>query len=319
MVTEKIVQLMKKAERIALFCHTKPDPDTLGSAIALRSALTAMGKTVDIYDDTKLKGRLAFLDGYENISMSFSGKYDLHVALDCGDGSRLGDMYEAFFRCRNTINIDHHYLTNDNFASVNWVKNCACVAQMSYEIIKMLGVEITDNIASAIMSGIITDTNSFSNTNTDRSVLTVAGELVDKVDINRLNFVLRRNTSYVRFRLMNRALNGAKLYFGGKVAIMSVRESDYVAENAEFADTDGFVDRLLDIEGVKAAVCIAQASVNSYKIGMRGKDGTDVCCVCKAFGGGGHLVAAGCTICGFYEDVLDRLLRAFELELGYER
>ena len=100
---------------------------------------------------------------------------------------------------------------------------------------------------------------------------------------------------------------------------MTVRERDLEEEGAVFADTDGFADNILDIDGIKAAVCISESSKKTFKIGMRGKDGTDVCAVCRFFGGGGHKVAAGCTICGFYEDVIDRILRAFDIELGFGR
>ncbi len=316
---EKTVEALRKAERVAIFCHTRPDPDTLGSGIALREALISSGKEADIYCDTTLMGRLSFLSGYENISTEFRGKYDLHIALDCGDGLRLGELGGVFFRCKNNFNVDHHYLTNDNFAAVNWVENRASAAQMTYDIIKALGAEITDNIASAIMSGIVTDTNAFTNTNTDKAVLTTAAELIGRVDINFINFRLRRNTSYRRIKLLGRALNGIRLYSGGKIAVMTVRERDLEEEGAVFADTDGFADNILDIDGIKAAVCISESSKNTFKIGMRGKDGTDVCSVCRFFGGGGHKVAAGCTICGFYEDVIDRILRAFDIELGFGR
>ncbi len=316
---EQVTELLKKAENVAIFCHTLPDPDTLGSALALREALMSLNKKASIFCDTVLAGRLKFVSGYETISTEFQGRYDLHIAIDCGDRYRLGTLENTFFRCRNNVNVDHHYLTNDRFAVVNWVENRASAAQMVYDIIKALGVTVTENIAKAIMSGIVTDTNAFTNTNTDKAVLNTAAELIDKVDINFLDFRLRRNSSFVRIKLMGRALHGTKLYCGGKVAVMSIREKDLLEEGAEFSDTDGFTDKILDIEGIKAAVCISEKSPNTFKIGMRGKDGTDVCAVCKSFGGGGHKVAAGCTICGFYEDVLERILRAFELELGYER
>jgi len=319
MLSHKAAEIFLKAENVALFCHTKPDPDTIGSALALRHALVKKGKNVAIFCDTPLKGRLSFVEGYETIRQEFYGKYDLHAALDCGDSLRMGELYEAFFRCKNTVNIDHHHLSNDKFARFNWVENKASVCQMVLEIVHAMGVEVDKTIADAVMSGIVTDTNCFSNTNTDKAVLDAAGELIDKVDINTLNFRLRRNTTYNRVKLMGRALSGAKLYFGGKVVILSVKDADYEATGTVMSDSEGFVDEGLNIEGVKAAVCVVQASHNSFKVSMRGKDNTDVCSVCKSFGGGGHRVAAGCTICGFYEDIVDKLIRAFEIELGFER
>ncbi|MEG1711175.1 MAG: bifunctional oligoribonuclease/PAP phosphatase NrnA [Clostridia bacterium] len=319
MVQNEIIKIIEKSESIALFSHTRPDADTIGAALALCYVLKRKGKKTQIFCDTQLEPRLSFLKGNDEIEKEFYGKYDAHIALDCGDAYRLGLLMDSFFKGNITVNIDHHNLTNDKYAQINWVDTRASSSEMVYELIEMMNVDIDVDIAQAVMSGIITDTNSFSNTNTDEKVLATAGKLIKYVNINALNFTLRRNTSYGRMRLMGQAMSRARNYFDGKVILMYVLNQDLIDNNVTLSATEGFVEQALNVDSAKAAVCICQASESGYKVSMRGKDGTDVCAVCQSFGGGGHKVAAGCNVNGFFEDVVDKILKAFADELNYER
>ena len=77
--------------------------------------------------------------------------------------------------------------------------------------------------------------------------------------------------------------------------------------------TEGFIDFPLSIEGVEVAVSIMEAKENSYKISLRSKGKINVNEIASFFGGGGHVLASGCMISGFYEDVKDKLIRAISI------
>ena len=88
--TNQAGDILLSKRDIALFAHTNPDGDTIGSCVALCLALQKLGKNVSIFCDTKIDDKLAIFEETKYISNSFSGKYDLLVAVDCGDIFRVG-------------------------------------------------------------------------------------------------------------------------------------------------------------------------------------------------------------------------------------
>lgn len=313
-INEEILKEIDKSYYIALFCHTKPDADTVGSAMALRYFLEEKGKKVEVFCDSEIQSSLDYLKKIELIKKNYSGCFDLHIALDCGDRYRFGELTESFFSCKNTVNIDHHELTNDGFAKLNRVEKRASTCEMIYELIVEAGGKIDKDKAYALMSGILTDTNSFSNSNTDEKVLMTASKLVGMVDINKLNFVLLKSMSYEYLKLTGKALSRLRRYFDGKMTLIYVLEKEYTEAGVPRNEIKGLVEYALKDKDTKIAVSICQAQENKFEISFRSKDNVDVCKVCRVFGGGGHRVASGCVINGFFEDVVDKIVRAVELE-----
>ena len=78
--------------------------------------------------------------------------------------------------------------------------------------------------------------------------------------------------------------------------------------------TEGFIDYPLSVDGVEVAVSILENKDNSYKISLRSKGKVNVNEVAASFGGGGRILASGCMISGFYEDVKDKIIR----EIGFQ-
>ena len=118
-----------------------------------------------------------------------------------------------------------------------------------------------------------------------------------------------------RFQLLGRTLKTARFYAEDRICLLSVRLTDLVECGAESSMTEGFVDYAVNCSPVLVGASILESKPNNFKISLRGKGAADVCAIAERFGGGGHTKAAGCMICGFYEDVVDKLVRAIELEL----
>ena len=133
---------------VAIISHVRPDGDTLGSAFALSVALRSLGiKTVVACDDT-LSSRFLFLNSVKELQSSINAEeFTALVAIDCADVARLGCFGEDFLKHKNTYNIDHH-VSNTRYAKTNFVFNNASNCENVLEIIKLINVEITEEIAN---------------------------------------------------------------------------------------------------------------------------------------------------------------------------
>lgn len=312
---KRIISAISTAGRVAIISHVRPDGDTIGSSLALRDALLQKGKSVMMFCDDDPPKKFSYMSGFEAYNPHSPAGFDLAVAVDCSDELRLGGCYEIFRRAGKTINIDHHP-SNTKFADINFVdRGASATAVIMYDVIKELGAEITCETAECLYTGISTDTGNFSHSNTDARSFYLAYELCNLgVDVSKIVTTLYKSSQKCRTLLLGRAISGMRFFDDDRIAVMTVTKADIAEFGAEDSCTEGYIDHAIGISGVDVAVCIMQHAENSYKISFRSK-GADVCGVAMTFGGGGHRLASGCMINGFYEDVVDRIVAAIRYEL----
>lgn len=78
---------------------------------------------------------------------------------------------------------------------------------------------------------------------------------------------------------------------------------------------EGIVNHLQNTKGVEVAILLYQTSVGEYKVSLRSNGKVDVAAVASYFGGGGHVLAAGCTVQGNVYDVINNLTLNIEIQL----
>ena len=303
----QVAEILSGKKTIALFAHTNPDGDTVGSCVALCLALKKLGKDVALFCDMELSNTLAkFIQG-ENFCREFYGKYDLLVAVDCGYINRLGEFYSFYSRFDETLTVDHH--GGEYFSKYNCVTHYASTCQMIYEILQELHVELDNAIATSLYMGLCTDTGNFMHNNTDSASFAMAAELCKYgVDTEQVGRVFFKDTSLNETRLVGRALSRLRTYYDDKLVLLYVTQKDLDELGLELSATSGLVQHAINIDTCKVGVCITESKPNNYKVSMRGK-GISVRDICQDFGGGGHVAAAGCMISGFLEDVIDKIVR----------
>lgn len=311
---DKCKKILNTASNIALFCHTRPDGDTLGSALGLKLALSKIGKTVKIFCDEEVPSKFLNFGFAEQFNVEFQEKlkdFDLYIAIDCGDLGRVGAFYNKFTNNKNTLAIDHH-ITHEDFCEYTYVLGCSSTCEIVLKIINDLNIAIDEKIATALFVGLSTDTGNFKHSNTNENSFLCAKQLISfGVDIAEINRKLYNETSYTRLKLLGKSLSTMRRYFDGKLCIMYVTAKDFEDCKADITHTEGFTDYAISVDTAQIGVCISQSNNNSFKISMRSKK-LDVSEICKYFGGGGHKQASGCVLCGFLEDVIDRIVRAVE-------
>lgn len=293
---------------VAIICHARPDGDTLGSALALALALKQNGAETDVYCSDAVPEKYLYLNGANEITAELKTDkvYDAYVAVDCADISRTGKFGDLFFGNNFTYNIDHH-VSNAYYAKRNYVKDRAANAENIYELLVAAEVEITQDIANALATGIVTDTGNFRHKNVTPETLNIAAALVDKgADLNGIYFNCFTAQTKARAKLYGIVMSRIRYFYDDRIAVISVLDEDLISCGAKSDETEGFIDFIMGIRGVEIGIAVMQTGKDAYKISLR-STGADVNGVAKTFGGGGHVLASGCRIAGEYEEVVDKI------------
>jgi len=311
MKPNKLADTVSAAKSIAIISHKNPDGDTVGCALALYSVLKD-GRSVHVFCEDSLPDKFLTLP-YAKIfnAEKPAEKYDLAIAVDCGDEGRLGVMYEVFKSAKITVNIDHHK-TNSRYADINLVEpgTAACAMQI-YKVCKdFTGGKIPKDTATLLYTALYNDSGAFAFSSVTAETLSVAAELVKTgISPSEIAYAYFRKTAKKVFDLRIRALSKVKFYHDNRVGIMYFQRGDFAATGTDTTDTEGAVNTVLNIDEVEIAVTVADFESNQFKVSVRTKGDIDASELCGIFGGGGHKNAAGCRFFGVYEEVLDKLLK----------
>ena len=302
------IDAVKKAKNVLIVCHIRPDGDCLGSGFALMRIAEKLGKKVDFVCDSPFPPAYSFIKDHEKLNEIKCDSYDLAIAVDCADSARMGSFGEAFRKCPETINIDHHK-TNDRFGKVNFVvPDLSSTCELLYSLIKNDNVIGADE-ATDLYLGLSTDTGNFMHSNTTPDTLTTASELLALgADLSMIVNGFYRNNTKNKLALISRAIASMQYFDDDKVAVITVKKSDLEETGCVLSDTEGLIDYAMSVGSVKVAVCMTEQRERSYKVSLRSK-GADVSIVAGYFGGGGHKQASGCVANGYYEDVLEKIVR----------
>ena len=305
-----ISELAKKlfAEKsVALFVHINPDGDALGSALALKCALNNSGVKADVYSNDEVPKKFAFFNQAKFVKTKLDSEYSAFVAIDNAEISRLGKFSEDFAKHKNTYSIDHH-ISNTLYAKFNYVLDMASNSENILELLTVQGVEITEEIANLLLTGIITDTGNFRHKNTTEKTLLSASKLLEKGgDINKITYETFTKQSKQRAKLFSLVMGKIRYFMDDKIGVITVNLSDFDLTGAKQEETEGFIDFVMGIDTVEIGLCVMEVEKGKYKVSFRSK-GADVNMVASAFGGGGHKLASGCRIAGDYEEVIERLV-----------
>lgn len=298
MSLDDILKEINNAKTILILAHENPDGDAIGSSVGLSLALQNMGKTVEILMN-EYPANFSFLPGIENIKdkPSFE-RYDMAIVVDCPDINRVYKEYIPYFeKAKVTAEFDHHS-KNAMFADYNIVNHvspaCAQILVSSFEY---LNIEITKDIATNLLTGIITDTGGFKNSGITTETFEFAGWSLSKgvnvSDVFRQSMLI---TTKTKFEAQKLAMQRLEFFEDGKVAFTYMTKEDDEKIGIEPGDHDGIVEIGRNIKGVEVSVFLYQKEDGSFKGSLRSNDYVDVADVCMMFGGGGHIKAAGCTI-----------------------
>ena len=309
MTLDDILEQINKAEKIVILTHENPDGDAIGSSLGMYHALKAYGKNPDLVIPEHPRV-FECLPGINEIKTQTEiENYDLAISLDCATIKMLNGFSKYFENAKVKVCIDHHS-TNTMFGDYNYVNPAApACAQILLVILEYFGIEITKEIGTCILAGIITDTGGFKYQGVTAETFEFVAWLLNKgVDVSKVYRQVLQVRTKSNFELNRIASDRIEFLENGKIAYTYITKEDEEKVNAENGDHEGIVEIGRDIEGVEVSVFIRQTP-KGCKISLRSNDYVNVSDACMVFGGGGHPRAAGCTIPGTIEQAKEKILK----------
>jgi bifunctional oligoribonuclease and PAP phosphatase NrnA len=303
----EIKDRLEEAKKIVIASHVRPDGDAIGSLLGLGLALRDAGKSVQMILADGVPSSFKYLEGSKFIEKEPKGGHDTFITVDCADFKRTGSIFENFGQ--PDINIDHHK-TNENFGKLNLIEaeEVATSAILTNHL-PTWGFTITQPIAAALLTGIITDTLGFRTSNITPEALRQAATLMETgVDMPEI---------YMH-SLVRKTFPAAKYWGAGLSSLQSKNDIVWGTLTLNDRKTAGYggnddadlINMISAINGHKIGMIFVEQSNHHVKISWRALEaGVDVSKVAKYFKGGGHAAAAGADIEGGLADVQKEVLK----------
>lgn len=314
---KKLLEILEKEDNFLILTHSTPDGDAFGSSIALKLFLKQLGKKAEVFTEFPIPFQYQFLphiDLIKNLEHLSLENFNVLILVDCNNLSRVSYEKEIIDKIkkfkREIVIIDHHIedSSSNEFESIKWIEpEQAATGMLIYFIIKALGKDITEEIATNLYTAIIVDTGNFQFDNTSANVLNVAGELAKAGA--KPSYIYQRSFECWtdnRFNLFVKMLNTVEKI--SSLAIACITKEMFEQTNTSEPDTERFVEFLRILDSIKISALFRQIDKDYYKASLRSKGDIDVSKIAKKFGGGGHKNAAGYRIKASYEEAKKRLI-----------
>lgn len=318
MITNEILDIIEKSNKIGVTFHQSPDGDSLGSSTALVQGLRLLSKDAYLISKEIIPDTFTYLKCSEEITGlndEVQEGTDLVIVVDCGDFKRINGNLQREDRSYAIINLDHH-ISNEKYGDLNYVDtNAAAVGEIIFELLDLLKVEMNKEIAISLYTSILTDTSSFKHSNTTSRTHEIAARLLKTgIDFNAIQRRVFENKDFKKVKFFGKVIETISLHVEGKVAFMEITNEMLEKSGLESMDSAEVIHFGTMISGVEV-VALFKESKGGVKVSLRSKQKVDVAKVAEMFNGGGHVRAAGLFCEGTIEAIKERLNKILENEL----
>lgn len=289
--------------------HVQPDGDAVSSTLAVGWLLSRLGKKFTMINEGVIPKRMNSLwhaDELINMSEQLPQRsFSRVICVDCADFERVGRTKELFTEDAMIVNIDHHP-TNNRYGALNVVlPEAAATAEILFDLLSLFDVEWDVEVATAIYTGLLTDTGGFRYSNTTPKVMSIASKLLSYgVNGPEIAESLLEEMTLPQLNVLVKALNTLTISPDGKIAWVHVTPQHMLDTGAINEDLEGIVNYPRNIQGVEVGILFKQVNTGAVKVSLRSAGKVDVAALAQSFGGGGHVRAAGCRIEGDLEDII---------------
>lgn len=319
---EKIIDRIKKSKNFVVTSHVNPDGDNVGSSVAMTKYLRRIGKNaIHILEDDIPENLIFLLTNYEILRNKDSvkeyfgdEKYDL-IVLDSAEKNRVAIDPKIIENAECVLNIDHH-MSNTGFGDLDHiVPSIGSSCEVLSNVIRNIDEDaIDEEIATALYTGISTDTGNFMFPSVTEDTFYTAAFLTKKgADRDRIANEVYRNNSLELRMLTKMVLETFRLQQEVGIIYMTMKMLE--DSGMDYKDTEPIANIPIDTKGVKVGIFIKEKEPAVFKISLRSKDRINVCEIAQKFNGGGHFNASGCTIFGDLDDAITKLQRAAEEQI----
>jgi len=295
------LDFLRDGDDYLVVSHVQPDGDAISSTVIMDWLLRKLGKSVVLINEGAVPVRLAFLRAAEDIvahtEQPPARTFRRIVTVDCADFQRIGLVRSLFAEDYALLNIDHHP-TNDGFGTVNLMRfDAAATAEILFDLIEESGIPLDVEAATAIYTGLLTDTGGFRYANTSPHVMSVASKLLAAgVDGYKLADHLLERMTMPQLRILQRGLARLQFSEDGRIGWLYIEPADMQETGAAPEDLEGLVNYPRNIDGVEVGILFKVTNDGKVKVSLRSAGRVDVAAIAQSFGGGGHVRAAGCRL-----------------------
>ncbi len=324
-LSKSILQEINKANNILINIHRNPDLDSIGSATALYQALIKIGKKITLVCPHQVPENFKFLKGADKVITldftnfknftNFMNSFDLFLVLDSGSYEIVTGSKEIKLPNIKKIVIDHH-LTN------NWKDyllrlldtKASATAEIVYRILADWNISLDKNISTSLLSGIAGDTVFFKYPKNPSVTFSIVNELMESgANYDLLTSKFNDGFSFGFVRLLGEFLKNMKMensLTGGFVWSAVSYELFEKHGRPKGVRETAAESYFRSIKGVDFGVALLEEEKGKINMSFRSKQNFDVSKIAKKLGGGGHKNAAGASISGNIDQVINRIKKA---------
>lgn len=316
---ESLAKKVDAAKSIMLSTHKQCDGDGLGAMLGLYHALKKSGKIVRVITVDDVPKKYNFLDPERYVEVHTDLRRplestDLVLIFDTNDRRLIEPLYTDFEKfAREIVFVDHHPILNEgpeptpgSFIDTS----AASTGEISYFIIKELGIRLDEKIARALYTSLAFDTQIFRFVKNSPNTHLICAELLqfernaEKIHRNLFANFTRQKVTYV-----GKVLSEVEYIADDRVAILNLSLRDLDDHDLEMDDSRDVIDMIMNIDSVEAAALFREDGPGVYKMSLRSKGHIEILSIAEKFGGGGHLYAAGAEIRGSYTDIKNQVMK----------
>ena len=312
------LRAVEQSESIVIIGHIRPDGDCVGACMGMYNYIldNFPEKEVDVYLG-EFNPEFMFLNGADRVrhQVQEGKRYQTCLALDCASPDRFGAFEVYYNTAAQKVVIDHH-ASNPGYGDI-----CMVAPQASAACEAIYGIldreKISSRCAEALYLGIVHDTGVFKHSNTTKDTMCIAGDLI-RLGAKPNEIIDRTfySKTYIQNQLLGRALLESVLLLDGQCIAACLEKEVFDFYHATSVDVDGVIDQLRVTVGIEVAIFYYEYEPNTYKFSLRSNRQVDVSRIALHFGGGGHIRAAGFSLEGNRQEVLEQVLE--QVRLGLE-
>ena len=315
---QRAIEELRKADRVVLTTHVKPDGDAMGSIAALRRWLRTEGKQVETLVPTPVPTRYAFLDpdaavkvAGHDVDPAALDPPDLVCLVDTGTWQQLAGVEPLVKGAPRVLIIDHHR-TQDVPAQTALVDaDVAAAAILVHHLLVEAGAAIDAETATYLFAGLAMDTDWFRLPTSGAETLRLAARLVEAGAKPHLIYEqLYWNHDLTKMHLAGLAIAGLRPALGGQVMVMRLTKAMFRQTGTDADDTENLINECMKVRGVQVGILLNDGGTGEVRVSLRSRPGTDILRVAERFGGGGHRYAAGARVPGTLDAVEAQILAA---------
>ncbi len=294
-----VVGVLKNTSSIGVVGHVGPDGDALGSMVALSVAARGAGITAvaSFADPFVVPEEMSFLDTSTLVSPGeFPTDLDVAVVVDTSIPERVGSLLPALNRAKRLVIVDHHISDGAWGDHLLIDRSAAAAAELIYELLVELEWPITEPVATALYTGIVTDTGRFQYSSTSPGTHRIAAKLLEHgVHPDIIGQKLFEEAPFGYYKVVAAVLGRAVLDAEHRFVWSVMTPEDLEEAGLEYHETDALIDLVRMARGTEVACILKIKKTGVIKGSMRSRGTIDVASIASSFGGGGHHNAAGFT------------------------